>query len=67
MPHPFLHGLAISGVFPATSQVAPTHSLQYLAYVYYTVASMPYQLEALISYHILFCKVIIQYVTRVLQ
>ena len=45
--------LTASVVASATLLVAATRSLQLLVYVYFLVATMPYLLEVLTSYHIL--------------
>ena len=50
--------LAASVIASTTLLVAPTCSLQLLAYMYFVVATMPHLLEALASYHELSCKAI---------
>ena len=58
MLYPFPPGLAASVVVLNILLVAPTPSLQQLAYMYFAVATMPYLLEVLTSYHVLSHKAI---------
>ena len=58
MLYPSLPRLAASVVGLNTLLIALTHSLQLLAYIYFTVAAMPYLLKALTSYYILSHKAI---------
>ena len=64
---PSLPRLAASVVDFTTLIVALIHSLQLLAYVYFTVATTPHLLEASTCYHILFHKPIYWYVAKVLH
>ena len=67
MLSPSLPGIEASAIVLNILLGAPMNSLQQLAYMYCIVATMPHLLEALISYHVLFCKAISSCVTKVLQ
>ena len=59
--------LAASVIVFTTSLVAPICGLPQLVYLCFAVATMPHPLEASTYYHVLFHKVISQYITKALH